>query len=544
MSIQKPATPVIVLAYANERSQDGFLRKLTTEMKKVMNALEPAVQKSRIHLKLIPAATQEEIAAVFQDEWYENRIWIFHYGGHADRDELWLETENGENESFFSLGLARFLGAQKGIKLVFLNGCATEEHATLLLEQNIPAVIATSEKINDAMAQKFAAIFYRGLASGASVQEAFGEAEGILLGLYGKKEFTHDGDRSLFWGKSREKSMDLPWKLFLKEESSWFPTQWRLFHELKPKEEESIAAEAFLGETINNYRIEELLGEGSLGTVYKAIHINLNEERAIKITHKVLEGYDLLKEILFAGNKGLGSIKHPNVVNFYDVGEIVLFGQKRLYIVMELVRGERLDKIDKGLIIQNAEQITDLAVQICTGLEAAHKTKFIDAGGMPREGIIHGNLKSRKILFTAKGKPKIIDFMFADISRTSLIKLDVPETVQNKERAERLADFFPPEVLTGEQKVNKLTDIFGVGAIFFHVLTGKSIADFDFQSADSMHRFIKETIKHVPKNFTKAVFKATRPHPQDRYQNVGDMIADMLENTSLWKKIIYWFKRK
>ena len=360
-----------------------------------------------------------------------------------------------------------------------------------------------------------------------------------------KKKFEHEGNRSLFWGESQRTSLDLPWRLFLKEEASWFPAQWRLFHELKSaEEEEKVDAMAFVGETINNYRIEELLGEGSLGTVYRAIHINLNEERAIKITHRAIEGYDLLKEILFAGNKGLGSIRHPNVVNFYDVGEIVLYGQKRMYIVMELVKGQRLDKIDRGLITQNGEQITDLAVQICAGLEAAHKTKFTDAGGMPREGIIHGNLNSRKILFTSKGKPKIIDFMFADISRSSLIRLDVPETVQNKQRAERLADFLPPEVLSGEQNVDRQTDIFSVGAIFFHVYSGKPIADFDFQTADSLHRFIKETTKYIPKNLSKAIFKATRPNPQQRYQNVGDMISDMLENTSVWKKIIYWFKRK
>ncbi|MEL6851870.1 MAG: CHAT domain-containing protein, partial [Bacteroidota bacterium] len=309
-------TPVIVMAYANERTEDGFLRELTTEMKEVMNALEPAVQKGRVHLKLIPAATQEEIAAVFQDEWYQERIWIFHYSGHADGDELWLEDENGGNKSFFSLGLARFLGVQKGLKLVFLNGCATKMHTPLLLEKNIPAVITTSEKIKDDMARDFARHFYRGMASGANIEESFGEAEGLILAAVGNNHFSASATRSLFWEEDTEAAkLDLPWKISFKEGASWFPAQWRLFHELKEADNaEDFLAEALIGQTIGNYEILELLGTGSMGSVYKVLHKNFNEERAMKITHRVVEGYDLLKDVVFAGNKGLSSINHPNVV--------------------------------------------------------------------------------------------------------------------------------------------------------------------------------------------------------------------------------------
>ena len=68
--------------------------------------------------------------------------------------------------------------------------------------------------------------------------------------------------------------------------------------------------------------------------------------RAIKVTHPVVKGYDLLKNLVFAGNKGLSSIDHPSVAEFFDVGETELFGQLHLYMVMELIEGERLDKMD------------------------------------------------------------------------------------------------------------------------------------------------------------------------------------------------------
>lgn len=550
MSVQKPKIPVVFMAFANERSQRGFLRKLTIELKSIMNALETAVQKGRCQLKILPAATQDEIAKVFQDEWYEGRIWIFHYGGHADEDELWLETADGGNQSFFSLGLARFLGAQKGMKLVFLNGCATEEHAKHLLESNISAVIATSRKIDDNKANRFSTIFYQGLASGASIDEAFREAEGILLGEHGPEAFkSESGTRSLFWDdKPEEETLDLPWRLFLKSESSWHPAQWRLFHELKESDaEDEVAAEAFVGETIHNYKIIQMLGQGSLGTVYKAVHIDLNEERAIKITHRVLEGYERLKEILIAGHKGLGSIKHPNVVDFYDVGEMILFGQKRLYMVMELVKGQRLDKMDYESFFQSKEDVNrliDIAIQVSTGLEAAHKTKFEDANGMPREGIIHGNIKARKILFTTKGIPKLIDFMFTDLTRQNQVRLDTPESVKVRDRGERLEDFTAPELLRGETSVNKQTDIYALGTVLFEVSTGKSFADFNFNSETELYKFVKNQRKVFPKNLSKAIFEATRPNPDERYKNVGEVIAAIVNETSFFKRLLYWFRRK
>ncbi|MDX2247838.1 MAG: protein kinase [Bacteroidia bacterium] len=547
MSQLKPKIPVIFLAFANERSQDGFLRKLTTELKHIMNALEPAVQTGRCQLKILPAATQEEIAAVFQDEWYQDRIWIFHYGGHADEDELWLETESGNNQSFFSMGLARFLGAQEGLKLVFLNGCATGDHARLLLAEKIPAVIGTSRKILDDQALQFSETFYKGLAGGASIQEAFQEAEGILLGTHGNAAFgKRDGHRSLFWEEEPQvETPDLPWRLFLQENASWFPAQWRLFHEFKePEKQEEIKEEAFVGEEFNNYRITEFLGNGTLGAVFKAVHTEMNEERAIKITHNVLKGYDLVKSALVAGSKGLASIKHANVMDLYDVGEVTLYGQKRLYLVMEIVKGERLDKTDHTKYREDHHLFTELALQLAAGLEAAHKTNFEDETGTPREGIIHGNLKTRKILFDIKGIPKITDFMFTDLSRSQNIVFDIPEVVQIRDRAERLDDYFAPEVIQGFSSVNRQTDIYSLGAIFFEILTGRSIADFDFQTVDDLHRFLKTTTNNFPRSISKTIFRSVQEQPADRYREVSEMIAELLAPTSWLKKIKYWFRRK
>lgn len=553
MSLIKPKTPVIFLAFANERSDRGFLRKLTIELKSVMRALEQAVQNGRCQLRILPAATQSELTEVFQDPWYDGRIWIFHYGGHADEDELWLETAEGANKSFFSIGLARFLGAQKGLKLVFLNGCATEAHARMLLDAQIPAVIATSSKIDDAQATQFANIFYKGLASGASIEEAFKEAEGVLLGEYGDAPFKPQaGTRSLFWEDAPEAqpgTLDLPWRLHLREDTAWMSSQWRLFYELKESSgEQPVDAEAFVGQTLNNYQILEFLGQGALGHVYRAVHTSLNEERAIKIMHPIIEGYELFRSIMIAGNRGLASIQHPNVVEFYDAGEIDLFGEKRLYIVMELVKGKRMDEFDFEAMLEDPAQLKELkrmAIEVATGLEAAHKTRYFDENGIERQGIVHGNIKMRKIMFTPEGIPKLIDFMFADVTRSRNIKMLLPEEVKLKSRAERPEDLFPPEVIRGDTPVNKQTDIFALGAVFFEIATdGEKIADFAFGSADEMHRYIRNKHGQFPRYLSQVIFLATHPDPRTRYQEVGMMIEGMLNNTGFWDRIRYRMRRK
>jgi hypothetical protein len=550
MALIKPEKlPVIVLAFANERSESGYLRGLTQEMKAILRVMEPAIQRGRAFLKIIPAATQEEIAQVFQDEWYEDRICIFHYGGHADEDELWLEREGGGNRSFFSLGLARFLGAQQDLKLVFLNGCATGEHARLLHEANLPAVITTSRKINDEQAVEFATVFYRGLAGGAAIQESFDEAEGVMLGLYNPASFKSESPtRSLYWEEDTgpQPELDLPWRLTFRKQADWVPAQWRLFYALSDGAQAAPPdSEAFVGEKINNYEIVEMLGQGAMGTVFRAIHTSLNVERAIKITHRVLEGYDHLKSLVIAGNKGLSSLNHPNIVNFFDVGEVELMGEKRLYMVMELVRGERLDKMDYSTFWTtkaDIRRLTDLMIHLFSGLSAAHNVQFEDAAGAPREGIIHGNIKTRKILFTPQGVPKLIDFLFTDLTRAHGIKLDWPETVQQWMRNQDPEEYLAPELRQGLSGPSARSDIYSLGAVFFEVMTKTSATELRFGSYQELHDFVRQQNAQIPKDLIRFLWEATHPKPTLRYASADAARQDLLKSIPWYRRLAYWMR--
>ena len=103
--------------------------------------------------------------AVFQK--HRDRIAIFHFGGHADGDRLLLQSAF-EPRPAYAEGLATLLGQQRGLKLVFLNGCSTRPQVKRLLDAGVPAVIATARPIDDRVATEFAVAFYQALTTGYS----------------------------------------------------------------------------------------------------------------------------------------------------------------------------------------------------------------------------------------------------------------------------------------------------------------------------------------------------------------------------------------
>lgn len=177
---QPPKQPVIFVAFANDRDDTvRYLRNLPEEARRLQQALEGEAQQ-RCELVMRQNAMLKDILDVFQRAKYRQRIAVFHYGGHANGFQLLLETAEGQPAGADAAGLAHFLAQQTGLQLVFLNGCSTELQVAGLQAAHIPAVIATAQAIKDEVAMEFAARFYRGLASGATLQQAYYEAEGAV----------------------------------------------------------------------------------------------------------------------------------------------------------------------------------------------------------------------------------------------------------------------------------------------------------------------------------------------------------------------------
>lgn len=156
--------PVFFLAFAND--QDSHLPLLEQERKVVRQHLLPLENDQYIQLLTESAATINDITGLLTQ--VKDRLAIFHYAGHAESDKLFL-TDQAANSD----GLADLLGTQTNLKLVFLNGCSTREQVERLLQNGVPAVIATAVPVGDSAAKEFANAFYKALATQHTIKEAF-----------------------------------------------------------------------------------------------------------------------------------------------------------------------------------------------------------------------------------------------------------------------------------------------------------------------------------------------------------------------------------
>ena len=181
----KKDLPVIFLAFANEQHEGRYLSKIIEEYKQLYGILraiasnESARSSEEMLCELVVRqnVTIGEIIDVFQNPLYKDRIAIFHYGGHADGYQLLLEGKDGQSQVAQGEGLVPLLGRRKSLKLVFLNGCSTQQLAHDLVERGVPAVIGTSASISDDTALMLSKRFYQGLAKGFTMAGAWEEAK-------------------------------------------------------------------------------------------------------------------------------------------------------------------------------------------------------------------------------------------------------------------------------------------------------------------------------------------------------------------------------
>lgn len=211
--------PVIFLAFANETESQKigeaprYLASLQEEKRKIQDTLLKAQKDGNCELKMEAFTRVDDIFEVFQSPDYRDRIAIFHFGGHAGGNELLFEKAGGGNQEANAEGLAKFFGHQKGLELVFLNGCSTREQVEGLFNANIPAVVATEYDIDDLLATRFAVFFYGGLANGLALHKAFDQAKTQIETVRGKQDPELESHRNI--GKPN-RSSQLPWRLHIK----------------------------------------------------------------------------------------------------------------------------------------------------------------------------------------------------------------------------------------------------------------------------------------------------------------------------------------
>jgi serine/threonine protein kinase len=226
---------------------------------------------------------------------------------------------------------------------------------------------------------------------------------------------------------------------------------------LKQQEEE--APELGLGSVIDGrYKVTELIGEGGMGKVYLAEHVEIGKRVALKVLHPSYSRMPDLVERFRREARAASKIGHPNIVDVTDSGATP---DGSVYFVMEYLEGVELGSVierEGPLDVARALRIT---TQICRALSAAH-----------REGIIHRDLKPENIFLIVKGGEadfvKVLDF---GIAKTTEAEAARERRLTSPGMAMGTPEYMAPEQAAG-RPADARTDVYSLGAIMYEMVTG------------------------------------------------------------------------
>jgi eukaryotic-like serine/threonine-protein kinase len=226
----------------------------------------------------------------------------------------------------------------------------------------------------------------------------------------------------------------------------------------KLPEEPQAPRDELVGQRIGPYLVNELIGEGGMGLVFKARDTQLNRSVAIKVLPAGRLTDPERKRRFLQEAKAASMLNHPNIVTVHGITH----ERDTDFIVMEFVSGKTLDQTipSKGLPLKQAVKY---ALEIADALTAAHAA-----------GIVHRDIKPSNIMITEQGRVKVLDF--------GLAKFAEPEPVSEAEHTEPLttkagmvfgtAAYMSPEQAEGKPADTR-SDIFSFGALLYQMVTGR-----------------------------------------------------------------------
>jgi serine/threonine protein kinase/Tol biopolymer transport system component len=268
------------------------------------------------------------------------------------------------------------------------------------------------------------------------------------------------------------------------------------------------------GTRLGPYEIESLIGSGGMGEVYRATDTRLPRHVAIKVLPEGLTSSAAAMQRFQREARTASVLNHPNICTIYDVGADPLF------IAMELLEGQSLQqRLRSGPM--ELEALIPVALAIADGLEAAHA-----------HGVIHRDIKPANIFLTPHG-PKLLDFGVAKTPVTGAAISESKSTVLTNVGAPvGTMAYMSPEQLRGKT-LDARTDIFSFGLVLYEMATGRSAFGGSTGAAVSGAILYEqpvppgEVVRTVPAHLQEIILKALEKDPDDRYQTVADMRADL-----------------
>jgi len=254
-----------------------------------------------------------------------------------------------------------------------------------------------------------------------------------------------------------------------------------------------------IGQTVGKYRVEERIGRGGMGTVYRAVDETLRREVAIKVLNSELNDPEVAKRFR-AEAITVARLNHAGIATVYELFE----HDGQWLMVMEFVRGETLERLIERAGPLSAERAADLCMQALAALTHAH--------GL---GVVHRDLKPANLMLTEAGAVKIMDFGIARVSGS--------EHLTSAGFMMGTPAYMAPEQVLGHE-VDARTDLYAMGVVLYRLTTAKLPfkGETPFALAQSQVNDpptpIRTAREGLPAWLEQVLFRALAKAPGDRFQ--------------------------
>jgi len=263
---------------------------------------------------------------------------------------------------------------------------------------------------------------------------------------------------------------------------------------------------------IPGYQILGKLGAGAMAIVYKARQLSLNRTVAIKVLPNRFSENPEYVERFYKEGQAAAKLNHNNIVQAIDVGE----AGGHHYFVMEYVEGKTIyDDLSAGKVFSENEAL-EIIIQLARALAHAHA-----------KGLIHRDVKPKNIMINSAGVVKLADMGLARAIT------DIKAAQTEKGKAYGTPYYIAPEQIRGEVDIDGRADIYGLGATFYHMVTGRVpfIAD---DPTDAMRKHLSEQLippDHINTSLSAGASEVIEvmmaKRKENRYDNADELLADL-----------------
>jgi serine/threonine-protein kinase len=278
----------------------------------------------------------------------------------------------------------------------------------------------------------------------------------------------------------------------------------------------------FVGRTLDEkYSLEERLGAGGMGAVYRARHLLMDRPVAIKVLHQRLVEDEAARVRFQIEARAAVLLQHSNAVSVTDFGQT---SEGCIYIVMELLEGRTLREIlSREAPIETARAVS-IMLQVSDAVAAAHEA-----------GIIHRDLKPSNILVTqSANQPAVVKVLDFGIAKLASDKLDDDTTLVQRETIIGTPRYMAPEQSNGFQ-LTPAADVYSLGVILYEMMTGmapftgSTPTEIAQKHANDPPHSPREIVAAIPEEIERVVLHALEKSPTDRPANAAEFRRELFE---------------